>query len=78
MDTIALWFSGISGFLVNAVLPATTIFVVGALLIRVVIGFGTKFLAKSKLEIPCIEEFISKMKKSWVIVPNGDGQISHT
>lgn len=50
MNTIALWFAGISGFLVASVLPAAIIFAVGVLLIRLVIGLVTKFLERSKLE----------------------------
>lgn len=50
MNTIALWFTGISSFLVASVLPAAVIFAVGVLLIRLVIGLVTKFLERSKLE----------------------------
>lgn len=50
MDTITLWLKGISNYLVDSVLPAAIIFTVGVLLIRIVIGFVAKFLAKSKLE----------------------------
>ena len=40
MNTITLWLAGISGFLVNSVLPAAIIFVVGVLLIRMLMGFA--------------------------------------
>ena len=50
MHTVTLWLSGISGFLISAVLPAAVIFAIGILLIRATIGFVSKLLAKSKLE----------------------------
>ena len=50
MNTITLWLTGISSFLVASVLPAAIIFAVGVLLIRLVIGLVTKLLEKSKLE----------------------------
>ncbi len=50
MNTITLWFAGISGFLVSSVLPAAVIFAIGVLLIRIIMGFVSRFLTKSKLE----------------------------
>lgn len=50
MNTIALWIAGIGSFLTASVLPATIIFAIGVLLIRMVISLVTKFLEKAKLE----------------------------
>lgn len=50
MKTVNEWLSGVGSFLLNTVLPALVIFVVGVIIVRVVMKLVNKTLEKSRLE----------------------------